>query len=328
MASLGMSALAAQQFLAACGIKTPGVTGTELSGMKSSQTATEILSPSATEAEATPTPTSNPGLVVVHGKDPESMVRKGIEAIGGMTRFVKSGANVIIKPNICVPYNTYEYASTTNPWVVAALVRLCFEAGASRVRVMDNPFGGPAQQCYEVSGIAEQVANAGGEMEVMQALKFHLTDFPEGEVQKRFSLYQDFLTADTVINVPIAKHHGSSKLTLGMKNLMGTIGERELLHSNLHTSIVDLASLIMPTLTVLDAIRILTANGPTGGSLSDVKETDTIAISQDIVAVDSYGTSLFGMTPDDVPYVKKAIERGLGIGDLSQLKVEEFSADA
>lgn len=328
LAGLGMSALAVQQLLTACGIKSPESTASQGLPQTIPPTSTNPLSPTPSETQTIQPPLAIPDLVIVHGKDPETMVRQGIEAIGGMTRFVKSGADVIIKPNICIGYYSYEYATTTNPWVVAALVRLCLEAGASRVRVMDNPFGGPAEQCYQKSGIADQVINAGGEMEVMQPLKFQKTELPEGVQQKSLSFYQDFLTADTIINVPIPKHHSAAGLTLGMKNLMGTIQQREFIHNNLHESIVDLVTLVKPTLTVIDAVRILMANGPTGGNLNDVKQTDTIAISTDIVAADSYATSLFGKTPADIGYVQKAIDRGIGIGDLSQLKLQEFNADA
>jgi len=96
------------------------------------------------------------------------MVRRALASLGGMDKFVPKGANVVVKPNICVAYHTYEYAATTNPWVVGALVKMCFEAGASSVKVMDFPFGGSAQEAYVKSGIKEQVEAAGGEMVSMR----------------------------------------------------------------------------------------------------------------------------------------------------------------
>ena len=126
------------------------------------------------------TPMSIPDLVVARNGEPEDMARRVLSALGGMSRFVKSGANVIIKPNICVDYHSYEYAATTNPWVVGALVKLCLEAGAGSVRVMDNPFGGSAESAYAISGIADQVNAAGGEMVIMQDFKFVQTDIPQG----------------------------------------------------------------------------------------------------------------------------------------------------
>jgi uncharacterized protein (DUF362 family) len=216
-----------------------------------------------------------------------------------MERFVTPGADVIVKPNICVAYHSYEYAATTNPWVVGSLVKLALEAGAGRVRVLDYPFGGSPEAAYARSGIQEQVLAAGGQMETMSNFKFVSTDIPAGQDLRQVDLYDDILQADVLIDVPVAKHHSLAKLTLGMKNLLGVIRNRSALHRNLGQRIADLTSLIQPTLTVVDAVRILTAHGPSGGSLDDVKKLDTIIASPDIVAADSYAATLFGLQPHD-----------------------------
>jgi len=140
-----------------------------------------------------------PHLVVARGEDPEALVRRSLAALGGMERFVNAGDDVVIKPNICVAYHTYEYAATTNPWVVAALVRLAQEAGARRVRVMDYPFGGSAEQAYVKSGIKEQVEQAGGKMEVMTRFQFVDVDLPDGIDLRRCKIYDAILKADVVI---------------------------------------------------------------------------------------------------------------------------------
>jgi uncharacterized protein (DUF362 family) len=314
--ALGVTTLAAQPLLASCEvkpeIKTPIITDTQVPSVPTSTATQGVI----------------PDMVVTRGPDPEKMVRAGIQALGGMERFMKSGADVIIKPNICVGYNTYEYATTTNPWVVAALVKLCLEAGAKRVRVMDFPFGGTAGQCYRVSGIADAVTAAGGEMEVMSELKYVDTDIPNAVQFKVAKVYQDVLTTDFLINVPIAKNHSMAKLTLGMKNLMGVIQFRESIHPSFENNLVDLATLVRPQLTVIDAIRTLMAHGPTGGSLDDVKQQDTIIFSPDIVAADSYATRLFDMTPEDIPYIMAAAKRGLGKADLRGLNIQEINLNA
>jgi len=275
--------------------------------------------------EIGPASVKYPDLVVVRGGEPEALASKAIDALGGMKRFVKKGDNVIIKPNIGPAMRTYEYAATTNPWLVAAVVKLCLEAGAGRVRVMDKPFSGTAESGFINSGIREQVENAGGEIELMSRFKYASTDIPLGRDIKKWDIYEDILKADVLINMPIAKQHGSSLLTLGMKNLMGTINSAQLFHLNLHQRIADLASRVRPTLTIIDAIRILTANGPTGGNLKDVEKPDTVIAGTDIVAVDSYATSLFGLQPDDIPHIKIAAGMGLGSNDLSKLDVKEIT---
>jgi len=271
-------------------------------------------------------PSGTPDLVVARGgDDPEELVRRTIAALGGIEQFIPKGAKVVIKPNICTAYHPYEYASTTNPWVVGALVKMAWEAGAGDVAVMDYPFGGSAEEAYVISGIQEQVEAAGGKMVVMSRLKFTETQIPKGIKIKKWPIYEDVLQADVLINVPIAKDHGLAKLTLGMKNLMGVVQNREGLHSNIGQRLADLASQVYPTLTIIDAIRMLTNGGPTGGDLNAVKKLDTIIASRDIVAADSYAASLFDMQPDELSYVKAGVEMGLGRSDLKNLKIEELA---
>ncbi|MGQ9516327.1 MAG: DUF362 domain-containing protein [Anaerolineae bacterium] len=284
-------------------------------------------SPTTARPTATPAPSATaPYLAVVRGTAAEEITRQAVAALGGMGRFVKPGDDVIIKPNICNAYHGPEYASTTNPEVVAALVKMCLEAGARRVRVMDLPFAGTPQKSYETSGIGPAVQAAGGEMEIMSKVKYRQVNIPAGQTIKRWSIYGDALDADVLINVPIAKDHGSTRLTLGMKNLMGLVLDRAGFHARgLHQCIVDLNTVVRPHLTVVDATRILVANGPTGGSLDDVRVMNTVIASPDIVAADAYATTLFGLTPADVAYVTLGAERGLGTADLSRVAVAEIS---
>jgi uncharacterized protein (DUF362 family) len=273
-----------------------------------------------------PEPTGDQAyLGVARGSDPAAITQAALSAIGGIGRFVKSGQDVIIKPNICVDYHTPEYAATTNPIVVATLVKLCLGAGARRVRVMDTPFGGTADSAYAISGIADAVKSAGGEMEVMSPVKFANFEIPDGKDIKSWKIYRDILGADVLIDVPIAKQHSMARLTLGGKNLLGTITDPNQIHRNFGQRIADLTSLIRPTLTVIDAVRILKNHGPTGGSLDDVEQTNTVIASHDIVAADAYGATLFGLKGSDIPYVQAASDMGLGTLNLGTIKVEEVS---
>ncbi len=277
------------------------------------------------EAVASPPGGGQAYLAVARGQDPKAITRAAVAALGGMERFVRAGMDVIIKPNICVDYHSYEYAATTNPEVVAALVELCLGAGAKRVRVMDSPFAGSAESAYARSGIADAVAAAGGAMEVMNQAKFRQTEIPHGRDITRWPIYQDVLTADLVINVPIAKHHSLARLTLGGKNLLGVILNRNKIHANLGQRIADLVSAIRPTLTVVDAVRVLMANGPTGGRLDDVRVMNTVIASHDIVAADACAATLFGLTGEQISYIKAAAEMNLGTLDLSAIRIEEIT---
>lgn len=330
-----ISAAGAGAVLTACGVNnaaapSPQATETRQSPQPQVQQGQgENLPPTAT-AEFTPIPTSAPQggdayLAVARGEDIAAMTAAAVAAVGGMERFVKSGNEVIIKPNICTDYYSYEYGATTNPEVVASLVRLALGAGAKRVRVMDQPFGGSPNSAYERSGIAAAVSAAGGEMEVMNRNKFVRLPIPNHLDIAEWDFYKEVLDADVVINVPIAKHHGTTGLSLGCKNMMGVITNPGRIHSSIHKRIADLTSLVRPDLTVVDAVRTLMANGPTGGNLNDVKMTNSILASHDIVAADTYAASFFNQTPDTIQYIRYAESLGLGTTDLGSIKIEEIA---
>jgi uncharacterized protein (DUF362 family) len=338
------------QLLYACGVRptaspaAPGVTpsntpfgpgGPNLSQFGSaagSSVPTFTPSPTAVPPTVTSTAAVEPAYLAVArgGDDPEILVRRAVEAIGGMQRFVSPGANVIIKPNICTAFRAYKFAATTNPWVVGGLVKMCFEAGAGRVRVYDFPFNGGCVDAYKNSGIEEQVLAAGGEMEIVSFDKF-IPVQPQGNAAFQSNkVYRDILEADTLIDVPVAKHHGGAGLTLAMKNLMGAVENRSAVHTSLQRHIAELAAFIRPKLTVIDGIRILLAGGPLGGSLADVRRMDTVIASADIVAADACAvTRLFGWSaPNNLGYVRIGSEIGLGRSDLENLKIEEIAVEA
>lgn len=262
-------------------------------------------------------------LAVAHGASPSAITAAAINAIGGIKKFISRGDIVVIKPNIGFD-RLPEQAATTNPEVVATVVKLCFEAGAKKVKVFDRPVN-DARRCYVQSGIADAARVAGAEVSYVDERKFRDMNI-KGEVIKTWPLYTEALEADKVINIPVAKHHGSAKLTMAMKNLMGVMGStRNKIHQRLDESLADLSLFVKPSLTILDAVRILTANGPSGGDLRDVRKLDTVIAGVDLVAIDSFGATLFGMKGSDLGYVRIADRMGIGKMDISKLKVKTIN---
>jgi len=259
-------------------------------------------------------------LAVAHGTSAGTNTKRAIAAIGGMRKFVSSGDVVVIKPNIGHA-RAPKYAVDTNPAVVGALVGLARQSGAGKVIVMDNPVGSNASTCYSVSGIAAAVKAAGGTMHVMSGSGYKSYAVP-GHLLKTHPLYAAIVNADVLINVPIAKQHGSAGLTLAGKNLMGCTNNRQKMHTlGLSQSIAEVNAKLRPELTVIDAMRILVRNGPSGGSLSDVKVKNTVIACKDWVAADTYATRLFGKSPGAVPYIKAAANMGLGTMNLSSITI-------
>ena len=215
-------------------------------------------------------------------------------------------------------------AATTNPEVLQAVIELCQEAGAKKVRIADNTID-TAQFCFSVSGAANVAKTTGAELidpdsSLMREMKLH------GDRLDVWPVYLPMVEADKVINLPVAKDHILSSLTLGMKNWFGAIGGRRgLLHREIHPKIVDLAQFFKPTVTLIDATRIMARNGPSGGSTSDVVTKNTLILSDDPVAADGKAALLFGKEPQNIGYIKLARKRGLGTYDFSKLLQKKVS---
>jgi uncharacterized protein (DUF362 family) len=264
---------------------------------------------------------ARPGAIAIAGGEgPEANLRRALAAMGGIESFVQRGARVAIKPN-CAWDRRAEQAANTNPEVVAELVRLCLAAGAASVVVLDNSCHDPARS-FERSGIAP-AARAAGAKVTHQGSAGTLTYDLGGTQLGPWEVLEPIARADRLINVPIVKHHSLARATLGMKNWFGAIvGRRNSLHQRLPQVSAELGQAIRPTLTVMDATRVLTAGGPTGGSLELVRNVDQVAVSTDPVAADAWGGSLLELGPRELPHLEIAARLGLGSVDWSSLRVE------
>jgi uncharacterized protein (DUF362 family) len=259
-----------------------------------------------------------PALAIAKSsRDPTILTRRAVAALGGMGRFVARGDVVAIKPNIGwdrLPI----HAANTNPQVVAELVKMAFEAGAKRVVVSDVSCNDPTR-CFQRSGIW-QAAHALGATVILPAPHRFREMRIRGDLLDEWPLLVPLIDADKVINVPIAKHHNLCRYTGAMKNWYGLLGgRRNRLHQNIDVSIADLATFMRPTLTVLDATRVLMRNGPQGGNVDDARDVHQVIASVDQVAVDAYGLTLLGESAEAIGYLKLAEQRGLGSRELTRL---------
>lgn len=252
-----------------------------------------------------------PEMAVLQGEDPAQLARFAVEELGGIRRFISRGDVVVIKPNIGWD-RTPEQAANTNPAIVSEMVRQCLEVGASRVVVTDVSCNEP-RRCFQRSGIAEAARRAGAEVILPDTARFKEVHL-HGRVLQNWPIFDPFLNADKIINIPIAKHHSLTGVTLGMKNWYGILGgPRHQLHQKINESLVDLAEFVRPTLTLIDCYRILVRNGPTGGNLEDVVLKKTLVAGTDPVALDAYvAKAYWNLEVSDLPYLKIAARHGLG----------------
>jgi uncharacterized protein (DUF362 family) len=259
-------------------------------------------------------------LAVAAGRGPAANVHTALAAMGGIEAFVKPGERVAIKPN-CAWDRTAEQAANTNPELIAELVRLCLAAGAASVTVVDNSCHDPGRS-FARSGIEAASRGAGAAIANQRSAGTVRLDLG-GTVLGVWEVLEPIASADRVINVPVVKHHSLSRATLGMKNWFGAVvGNRSNFHQRVAQVCAELGAAFRPTLTVIDATRVLTGGGPTGGSLALVRPDDRIAVATDPVAADAWGASLLDLTPQDLPHIAIAERLGLGTADWKAVEVE------
>ena len=261
-----------------------------------------------------------PTVGVATGTDYGKITRNAIGAVGGMKRFVKPGDVVVVKPNMGWD-RTPEQAANTNPLVVRAVVEEALAAGAKKVKIFDRTCN-DERRCYANSGIQAALKGLPNvEVHFIENERFKKVAL-NGEALKEWDLYGEVLSANVFINVPVAKHHRLTGLTLGLKNIMGVMGgDRGKLHKQIEPALADVNAVLKSHLTVIDATRILTDHGPQGGDLADVKVMNTVIASTDIVAADAYATTLFGKKPSDIGVTVAAAKRGIGEMDLKKVRI-------
>ncbi len=263
-------------------------------------------------------------LAIIHGEDAEAMVRAAFGALGGIETFISKGDVVLLKPNVAFDRSP-RLGATTNPEILKAVARLVREAGAAEILVADNPINSP-EGCFHKSGIGPAAREVGARLVLPTPDTFARIDTGGEAIGVWQAMAKPLNRADKVIGVAPLKDHNLCEASMAMKNWYGLLGgARNRFHQDIYTTVADLSGMITPTLVILDATRILMSNGPTGGSLNDVKPGDTIIASIDQVACDTIGYGLLERDYTQLAYLHKAEARGIGTTDWRSLRWVEHT---
>ncbi|EPR42659.1 protein of unknown function DUF362 [Desulfovibrio sp. X2] len=272
---------------------------------------------------------AEPDVGVAKG-DPAAATRSAVELLGGMKRFVRPGQKVLVKPNMSFATDAASGA-VTHPAVVSAIALMCKEAGASSILVMDNPLAS-AEACLERTGIRAACRDVGPDIVQAPSAErfFREAAIPGAREMESNVFLREALDADVLIAAPTAKSHSSAGVSLSLKGMMGLVRNRGVMHSryDLDTAIVDLNTRLKPALVVIDAIYVLSTNGP--GGPGKVLREDTVIASADPVAADAYAVEAFEwygrrFKARQVGHVRQAAERGLGRMDLEALEIRQVT---
>lgn len=260
-----------------------------------------------------------PKMSIVRGEDRVATLRTALKSLGGIETFVQKGDRVLLKVNAAFA-SPAMLSATTHPAVITEMARLCYQAGAASVVVTDNPINDPAS-CFALTGIADAARKAGARVVLPGAGTFRPMTVKKGKLIRNWPvLIEPFRGITKVIGMAPLKDHHRSGASMIMKNWYGLLGgRRNIFHQDVHTIILELAMMVTPTLAILDATTAMMTNGPTGGSLSDLKNTHTMIVGTDQVAVDAFGASLLEKPLDALPFIGKAEAAGLGTADYRKL---------
>jgi uncharacterized protein (DUF362 family) len=259
-------------------------------------------------------------IAIAKGASRKETLTRAFEALGGIESFIKKGDRVLLKVNAAFATPAM-LSATTHPELIARCIELCYKAGAELVRVTDNPINDPAA-CFQLTGIGAAVESAGGKLILPKNDFFMPTSVQGGSLIKDWPLLYEPLKGTTkLIGLCPVKNHQRSGASMSMKNWYGFLGgQRNIFHQDIHNTIKELAMMVKPTLVILDGTTTMMTNGPTGGAMSDLKDTHTMIVSTDQVAADAFGCSLLGKTINDLPFISKAAAAGAGTTDYESLK--------
>ncbi|MFL5530784.1 MAG: DUF362 domain-containing protein, partial [Gemmatimonadales bacterium] len=245
-----------------------------------------------------------------------ALVREAVDHLGGISRFVRPGQTVLIKPNQTVYYSAEE-GCTTDPLVVGALIRLAREAGAARVQVAESSGELLSSiDCMRVTGMAAVAEKLGAELIDLGSDKVpnRTVPVPEGRVLRSVPLPEPLLDADVIIDVPKAKNHHIEPITGALKNWVGVVNQKWRLHHHGDEEhiprFMDIMTVSRPSLCVVDALIAGEGDGPIANL---PRWCGCIVASADPVATDVTIARLLGRDWTRLQFAKAAEQRGLGV---------------
>ncbi len=263
--------------------------------------------------------------------DPEKAIVKLFETLGGLDSMLADGpelSTVLLKPNLCLP-NTSDMGTTSSLSLMDALCSYLVENKVKKVIIADHTLKKAEDFAdQELLKLADKYPAV--KFILANEQRYYTPQTVEGKVLKSTELLKILGRVDLFINIPTAKHHAATQVSLSVKNLMGVIWDRAVFHTDLDMDLAlgDLAATVKPHLNIVDCYHVLLNGGPTGPG--PVVSDNRLFVSSDILAVDSVVTSRYnfgGMSssPDDIGHLYMAYENGVGEIDLDKIKVEKMT---
>jgi len=230
---------------------------------------------------------------VFHCKDNKKLMQACLKQIADSGGFGKGVKKLTLKINAAW-WRTPEQGANTHPELVDTFLKGCRDQGIKEMVMPENPVDSAAKSFPKSGLLAVAKANNVPMIDLRSDEKlFQDVEIPKAKRLKKAQVGKHFLETDALVNMPVAKNHGSARLTMAMKNWMGSVRDRRFFHrNNLSQCIADYSTFIKPTWTIIDATRIMLTRGPKGPS-KNMKTPHLLILSRDQVAADAYTSTLF-----------------------------------
>ncbi len=264
---------------------------------------------------------------MIEGEDKTALMRECLRVLDANGGFGRGAKTLALKVNAAWA-RLPEEGANTHPILVDEFIKGCRASGIGSIVVPENPCA-RAEQSFKRSGILDAVEKNQAKMIALKGDDFTSVELPGAKNLKTAKVGRQFLEADAVVNMPVAKHHGGATLTICMKNWMGAVQDRGFWHRNdLHQCIADFSTFMKPRWSIVDATRIMKSRGPQGPS-RDMEEPNLLIVSRDPVAADTVTATLFHDAPiAKVKYLSIARAMKIGETDIAKINIHKLSVGA
>ena len=255
-------------------------------------------------------------VALIKGTEPKTMVLRALSMIEAENAFKKKD-RVLLKPNYVRPAKP-STGVTTDSRVVEGIIEFLLGCGIQDITIGE---GGNRRtdRAFDVTGIRDVASRYNIKLVNFNKDEGVEVKIPSARILEKVHIARTAIERSCIVNVPTLKIHHMAKVTLSIKNLMGTIvGDRGIImHRQIDKKLVDLASFLKPRLNIIDGII--------GSEMDEVHgrpiPMNIVIAGTDIVATDAVGSAVMGVDPGTVGHIKLAEERGLGIADLNEITV-------
>lgn len=253
-------------------------------------------------------------VVILKGKNPSEMTVKALETIKAQEA-LSNKKPVLIKPNY-IQAKPPITGITTDCRIIEGVVKFLKKHTANEIIIGEGSGFSNTFEAFKIAGVYAFAKSRNIRLIDLNNDEFFEVEPPNPLTLKKIKIAKTVLKS-TIISVPKLKLHRLASVTLSLKNMLGAIAPKGSMHVRLSKNIVDLVSVIKPSIAVLDGIIAGEGHETSGNPV----RMDLVVAGTDPVATDAVGSAIMGLQPKDVKHLRLAEKKGLGTCNLKNIKI-------